>query len=168
MWFKEIDKLEFEGETRMSIRQAVLSETSTVKRISEITISEIYPHYYPNGAVEFFLNHHSEKSIIEDIESNRVFLCLDREQNIVGTVTINKNEICRLFVLPTYQGYGYGTEMLDYAEKSIKHCYSEIVLDASLPAKKIYRKRGYTEREFKAIQTSCNDFLCYDVMVKKA
>ena len=105
----------------MSIRQAVLSETSTVKRISEITISEIYPHYYPNGAVEFFLNHHSEKSIIEDIESNRVFLCLDREQNIVGTVTINKNEICRLFVLPTYQGYGYGTEMLDYAEKSIKH-----------------------------------------------
>ena len=60
----------------MSIKQAVVSDLSTVKKISAITISEIYPHYYPKEAVDFFLVHHSEDNITEDIERNRVFLCL--------------------------------------------------------------------------------------------
>ena len=64
----------------------------------------------------FFLAHHSEDNIMKDIERNRVFLCLDGSRNAVGTVTIKKNEISRLFVLPSYQGMGYGTEMLDFAE----------------------------------------------------
>lgn len=38
----------------MSMKQASLSDLSIIKRISEITISEIYPHYYPKGAVDFF------------------------------------------------------------------------------------------------------------------
>ena len=40
----------------MDIRKATLSDLSIIKRISEVTISEIYPHYYPKGAVDFFLN----------------------------------------------------------------------------------------------------------------
>lgn len=82
----------------MSIKQAVVSDLSTVKKISAITISEIYPHYYPKEAVDFFLVHHSEDNIMKDIERNRVFLCLDGSRNAVGTITIKKNEISRLFV----------------------------------------------------------------------
>lgn len=150
----------------MSLKQAVISDSSIVKSISEITISEIYPHYYPQGAVNFFLEHHSEMNIINDIKQNRVFLCRDMMHNIVGTVTIKVNEICRLFVLPQYQGNGYGTEMLNYVERMIACQYSEIVLCASLPAKKIYLKRGYKDTEFNIIPTSNDDFLCYDVMVR--
>lgn len=149
----------------MSIRQADLSDLDTVQKIVKVTISEIYPHYYSKGAVEFFLAHHNEKNIVNDIEQKRVFLCSDAEQNIVGTITIKDNEICRLFVLPSYQGNGYGTEMLDYAEKDILDKYSSITLDASLPAKKIYQKRGYIATEFNTIATMNDDFLCYDVMV---
>lgn len=152
----------------MSIKQAVLSDLSIVKKISEVTISEIYPHYYPKGAVDFFLTYHSEANIFSDIRLNRVFLCLDAKQNVVGTVTIKTNEICRLFVLPSYQGKGYGTELLDHAEKEISCHYSKIVLDASLPAKKIYLHRGYRDVEFNIIATENSDFLCYDVMEKRA
>ena len=152
----------------MSIKQAVLSDLSIVKKISEVTISEIYPHYYPKGAVDFFLTHHSEANIFSDIRLNRVFLCLDAKQNVVGTVTIKTNEICRLFVLPSCQGKGYGTELLDYAEKEISCQYSKIVLDASWPAKKIYLHRGYKDVEFNIIATENSDFLCYDVMEKQA
>lgn len=60
----------------MSIRQAVLTDLNTVKNISELTISEIYPHYYPKGAVDFFLEHHSEENILDEIKKNRVFICL--------------------------------------------------------------------------------------------
>lgn len=150
----------------MSIRKAEISDLDIVKKISETTISEIYPHYYPKGAVEFFIEHHSERNILKDINEDNVFLCLDTQENIVGTVTIKQNEICRLFVLPIYQRNGYGKEMLDYAENAILSKYSTIVLDASLPAKKLYRKRGYTETGFFVIQANDNDFLCYDVMVK--
>ena len=138
----------------MSIRQAVLSDLDRVQYISEVTISEIYPHYYPKGAVDFFLGHHSEDNILSDIE-------------MIGTITIKQNEICRLFVLPSRQGMGVGTELLDFAEKIISCQYSKIVLDASLPAKQIYLKRGYKETEFNIILTRDNDFLCYDVMERQ-
>jgi len=151
----------------MSIRQAVLTDLNTVKNISELTISEIYPHYYPKGAVDFFLEHHSEKNILDDIKKNRVFLCLDTSQNAIGTVTVKGNEICRLFVLPDYQGKGFGTEMLDFAERIISEQYSRVVLDASLPAKQIYLKRGYRDVTFNIITAGSSDFLCYDVMEKK-
>ena len=138
-----------------------------VKNISEITISEIYPHYYPKGAVEFFLEHHSEENILGDIKKNCVFLCLDTLQNAIGTITVKNNEICRLFVLPAYQGKGFGTEMLDFAERVIFEQHPKVVLDVSLPAKQIYLKRGYKEIKFNIIATRNNDYLCYDVMEKK-
>lgn len=150
----------------MSIRQAVSTDLETVKNISEATISEIYPHYYPPGAVEFFLEHHNETNILSDIGQNMVFLCLDAKEHIVGTVTIKNNEICRLFVLPQYQGNGYGKEMLGYAEKIVSREYTEIMLAASLPAKGLYLKRGYKDRDFHVIAAGNGDFLCYDVMKK--
>ena len=153
--------------TAVSIRKAALSDFDIVKMIAETTISEIYPHYYPKGAVEYFLLHHSEQNIVSDIERNRVFICLDPEQKVVGTVTVRDNEICRLFVLPECQGRGYGTEMLDYAEKQISDHYPEVTLAASWPAKRLYEKRGYKENGFHIIPAAYNDFLCYDDMVKR-
>ena len=150
----------------MSIRQAILEDLDIVKNITEVTVSEVYPHYYPKGAVDFFLEHHSEENILNDIKKNRVFLCLDVSQNAIGTITVKDNEICRLFVMPAYQGMGFGTEMLDFAERMISERYSKAVLDVSLPAKQIYLKRGYKEAAFNIITTKNNDFLCYDVMEK--
>jgi hypothetical protein len=72
----------------MGIRKAALSDLNTVKYIAETTMNEIYPHYYPKGAVGFFLAHHSESNIAYDIKKNRVFLCFDSKRTIVGTVTI--------------------------------------------------------------------------------
>ncbi|MBE6860744.1 MAG: GNAT family N-acetyltransferase [Ruminococcus sp.] len=151
----------------MSIRLAELSDLKIIANITETTISEIYPHYYPKGAVVFFLNHHREENIIRDIEHGQVYICMNSKQEITGTVTVKDNEILRLFVLPQYQGRGYGREMLDFAEKSVLEKYDEVVIDASLPAKRIYRNRGYKETESNIIEVSYNDYLCYDVMVKQ-
>ena len=151
----------------MSIRKAELSDAAAVKAVAAATISAVYPHYYPKGAVEFFLAHHNEDRIHEDIRQGLVYLCLSDEQEVTGTVAIKGNEICRLFVLPKWQGRGFGREMLDYAEKVIAGQYAEIVLDASLPAKGIYQKRGYAETQFHTVAVGHGDFLCYDVMKKR-
>ncbi len=151
----------------MNIIKASASDNETVKHITAQTINVIYPHYYPRGAVDFFLSHHNDKNIENDIENGCVYLCFNNDNKAVGTVTIKKNEICRLFVLPEYQRNGYGRELLSFAEKKISENHSTIILDASLPAKAIYLKRGYSSTKFHSIKTENGDYLCYDVMIKQ-
>jgi len=151
----------------MSIIRADISDIETVKYITTETINSIYPHYYSMGAVDFFLSHHNDENIENDIISGIVYLCFDNENNAVGTVTVKENEICRLFVLPEYQGNGYGGELISFAENKIMQKYDNIVLHASLPAKAIYLKRGYKEVEFHSIKTENGDYLCYDMMIKQ-
>ena len=142
------------------------NQAETVKYIVHKTIDKIYPRYYPKGAVEFFKAHHNNNSIMKDIRGNMVFI-LKEDDILVGTVTIKENEILRLFVLPEYQHKGFGRKLLDYAEKIISREYHEILIDASLPAKKIYKLRGYVEIEYNQILTESVDVLCYDVMTKE-
>ncbi len=134
--------------------------------ITKTTINAIYPHYYPDGAVQFFLTHHSDEHIMADISCGKVFV-LYEENNPVGTVTISDNNINRLFVLPEYQHKGYGKALLDFSEEKILKSYECVQIDASFPAKRIYRERGYRETEYNIIKTDNGDCLCYDVMKLK-
>lgn len=148
------------------IIQAVDAHLEDVSRITQETIEVIYKKYYPTGAVDFFKNHHNDENIRADINAGIVYLLTVDGKNI-GTVTIKKNEICRLFVLPNFQHKGYGKMLLDFAENSISENYSTVVLDASFPAKQIYQLRGYKEIEYHQITTDNGDILCYDMMKKE-
>ena len=44
------------------IKQAELKQLELVKFITLKTIIDIYPHYYPKGAVDFFIEHHNAVS----------------------------------------------------------------------------------------------------------
>ena len=147
----------------MKIIQAIASDFETVRQITQETIRAVYPRYYPAGAVDFFCRHHSDESISADIASGKVYLLFD-DETAIGTVTVSGNGINRLFVLPQYQHKGYGRALLDFAEQEILLQYDTVRMDASLPAKDIYRKRGYRETEYHMIRTENGDYLCYDVM----
>jgi GNAT superfamily N-acetyltransferase len=151
----------------VNIRQATKIDLDTIKNITYETIQTIYPHYYPRGAVDFFVQYHSYENIVTDIESDKVFV-LEKDKTAVGTVTINGIEICRLFVLPHYQRKGYGKALLEFSEKYISKKSKKIRLDSSLPAKEIYLNRGYKEIESHSIVTPNGDYLCYDVMEKNS
>ncbi len=148
----------------MEITRAARDDFDSVKTITQTTIRTVYPRYYPAGAVEFFCHHHSDDRICEDIADGKVYLLLDSEE-AVGTVTIDGNTINRLFVLPEHQRKGYGRALLDFAERKILMEYDIVQIDASLPAKRIYRLRGYRETEYHTLPTANGDFLCYDVMI---
>lgn len=153
---------------QIQIKQAKESQLTIVKRITRDTISEIYPLYYPQGVVDFFLQHHKDENILKDLQEGLVFLLYDDQNREVATVTIKENEINRLFVLPAYQRHGYGRILMDYAETKILQQYSCCRLDASLPAKVIYLKRGFKEIEAHVLQTESGAYLCYDVLSKEA
>jgi GNAT superfamily N-acetyltransferase len=100
---------------------------------------------------------------MKDILAGKVYL-LETEGGTAGTVTISGNEINRLFVLPRYQGRGYGSQLMDFAEQMIRRESDTVILDASLPAKKMYLQRGYRSTAHQTIETDNGDYLCYDVM----
>ena len=141
-------------------------DLADVRYITQTTIRSVYPHYYPAGAVRFFSEHHSDEHILADLKGGKVYL-LESEGRPVGTVTISGNEINRLFVLPEMQHRGFGKALLEFAESKMWEKYPVIRLDASLPAKRIYRKRGYVDTEYHVIDTENGDHLCYDVMERK-
>ena len=148
------------------IIRAKESDFEIVKQITQNTIREVYPKYYHEGAVEFFSEHHSDERIMSDINAEIVYLIITEDNVPVGTVTLTDNEIDRLFVLPAFQGNGYGRALLDFAEDAISKKYDVIKLHASLPAKSIYLKRGFREVEYFKIDTGHGDYLCADVMEK--
>lgn len=149
------------------IINAFVSHFPIVKQITHETISAIYPHYYPMGVVDFFLAHHSDEHIMEDIRAGVVYLLM-HDNGPVGTVTIKGNEINRLFVLPQHQRKGFGRQLLDFAEEMIFMSHSTICLSSSLPAKRTYLNRGYIPLEAHQIVTENGDVLCYDWMQKTA
>lgn len=151
----------------MQIRKATSRDLECIRELTRETIGQIYPKYYPQGAVEFFLSHHCDGAILADIRNGAVYLGVDEKDGIVGTVTVKNSEISRLFVLPEQQRKGYGEALLAYAEKLVFAEYPAVTLDASLPAKAMYLKKGYQTAEFHCLPAEKMAFLCYDVMVKQ-
>lgn len=148
------------------IRLAEMKDLENVLQITRNTISEIYSHYYAEGVVDFFLWHHRRENILADIENGIVWL-LEQEEKPVGTVTIRKNAVNRLFVLPKYQSRGYGSRLMDFAEDKIAVNYDHVHIDSSLAAKEMYLKRGYKEKRTCRIQADNGDILIYDEMEKR-
>ena len=151
----------------MTIIPAVPAHLDVVETITRQTIAAVYPRYYPAGAVAFFQAHHSREKIRQDLAAGQVFLAMEGETP-VGTVTVKENEIGRLFVLPAHQGKGAGRLLMQFAQERIFQQYDRILLDASLPAKRIYLKNGYVPVAYHIIETENGDFLCYDEMEKCA
>ena len=149
----------------MKFIKATLADCNIVKDIVHTTIKTIYPHYYPKGVVEFFLDHHSYDNIRKEIETETVLL-LDVDGIIVGTGSTSGNELSRLYVLPQFQGLSYGTSLMEKLEEIISTDYSAIVLASSLPGYNLYLKHGYTPTTFEKIITANEDVLCFNFMEK--
>jgi len=139
---------------------------SVVKEMISYTINSIYTNYYPAGAVDYFLNHHSDNNIMNAINREEIYL-FKSENNFVGTGSVSENEISRLFVLPQYHRKGYGTEIMDKLENIIYKTFDKSVLSASLPALEMYLKRGYKLVEYHKILTQNSHYLCYWSMERK-
>ena len=77
----------------MNIRIAEEKDFDDVKKITRETIMEIYPKYYPHGAVRFFAEHHSDENILKrgyhEIDYIKIdtghgdYLCADVMEKIV-------------------------------------------------------------------------------------
>lgn len=146
--------------------KAEIQDLAVVKYIVIETIKRIYPNYYPSEVVDFFLNHHNDERILTDIKSGKVFLFSEKGKYI-ATGTLSEDHINRVFVLPDFQGKGFGSQIMAFLEKKVNETYDVIYLDSSLPAFKLYTKRGYFPLEYCEENVENNKVLCYHIMKKE-
>ncbi len=150
----------------MKLFKATERDVQTIQDIVRVTITEVYPDYYPEDVVNFFLNYHSLDSIEKAVCREYVLLAKLGEKTI-GTGSLFKNEIKRVFVLPDYQNSGCGSLLLDRLEqRAEKAGYATTVLDSSFPAYSMYLKRGYEPIKYERIITQKRQVLCYNRMAK--
>lgn len=153
----------------MEIRTAGAEDLALVGEITRRTIREVYPRYYPRGVVEFFLRWHRDECILTDILAGEIYLLRESGSGRAaakGTVTLHGGEITRLYVLPECQGQGFGCALLDFAERTIGEKLGKISVEASLPAKTLYWKRGYRVVDCSTETQEDGCVLCWDVMEK--
>lgn len=148
------------------ITQATKGQIEIVRTIVYEVINEVYPNYYPTEVVVFFQNHHSKEHIAEDIEQGNVYL-LSQGDVFVGTGSIDKNNMTRVFVRKEYQGKGYGTLLMDFLEGILFEKYDAIHIDSSLPAFNQYLKRGYISQNYSERIVENGRVLCYHTMIKQ-
>lgn len=105
-------------------------------------------------------------NIGRDIENDNVYALFDNGI-LVGTGSFLDNHITRVYVLPEYQGRGYGTFIIRQLENEIKKTYKSSVLDASLPAVMLYEKLGYKTLNHSKYIVKNDVVLVYEVMEKE-
>lgn len=150
----------------MEYRKAGRSDILSVLALVQNTIRAIYPRYYPQGCVDYFLSWHSPERVAAAIEAGQVNVLLDGGK-LVGTGSREEDHITRVFVVPQCQGRGYGRYILDRLEEAVAAEYDTVRLDASLPAAHLYERRGYHTVEHQSEETESGCVLVWDVMEKR-
>jgi GNAT superfamily N-acetyltransferase len=146
--------------------RAAEKHAEQVVRLVRETIKTVYPKYYPKEVVDFFCAHHSGEKIKADIMSGNVWI-LFCDSQLVGTGCSVGNYITRVYVLPAFQGNGYGSYIMRQLEDEIGKSYNEAVLDASLPAVRLYEKLGYATVKHEKMVVENDAVLVYEVMRKE-
>lgn len=130
------------------------------------TIEEIYSKYYSRSAVDFYHNLHSEENMKNQLSDEFVLVLMDNSK-IFGTGAVLDNEIKRFFILPEYQGKGYGKLLFKELEKNVnKEMYQKIFLYASLASVNFYLKNDYLYKSFNKYELPDKKYLCYFEMEK--
>lgn len=146
-------------------RKATLNEADRVCYIVQHTKAVIFPDYYTQAVVDFFGRLHSIDNIIKDIEQNRISV-LVKDNEIIGTGSHTDNHITRVYVLPEFQGQGYGSYIMNELEKNIFSKYDSCELDASLPACIFYENRGFKTVKHVKYDIGNGAFMIYEIMRK--
>lgn len=129
------------------------------------TVRAVYPRYYLPEIVEAFCRLHGPEAVREDVRRGNVYgLWLDGV--LIGTGAMEEDHITRVYVLPEFQGRGFGTLIMERLERAAGERYGAVRLDASLPACEMYERRGYRTVRHDRWPMEGGAVLVYEIMEK--
>jgi GNAT superfamily N-acetyltransferase len=149
------------------IREFREPDLQAVKRLVDKTIDISYADAYPEEAIAFFKEYHSEAHILDDA-ADGYMIVLEVGGETIGTGTLSGTTIGRVFVDPSYQHQGLGKAIMrTLEEKALANDVETLDLSASLVAKPFYDSLGYTTQEERSIPVENDQELRYYAMVKR-
>lgn len=146
--------------------KATAGNIDCIYEIVQNTVMTIYPKYYPREVVDFFCTLHNRENIAKDVENGNIGILLLDDKKIIGTGSHEGNHITRVYVLPEFQGMGYGSYIMRCLEEEIGAKYHTVQLDASLPASRLYEHRGYQTIRHEQWKVENGVILVYEIMEK--
>lgn len=154
------------GQQSYTIREFNLSDLDTVRKVIVDTIEACYPAAYCKEAVDFFKDHHRVKKLVKSAKKDYIVV-LEMDGSIVGTGTLEGDEITRVFVLPEYQGLGLGKAIMEtLEEKARSQGIKAVNIDASLVSLDFYHHLGYETTSVMYIPLENGQRLDYEEMKK--
>ena len=149
----------------LQYRKATPDDAQSVFHVVRHTKDVIYLDYYTRAVIEYVDRYYTLEIIKRDIEQGRTRV-LVKTGEIVGTGSRTDNHIMRVYVLPEFQGQGFGSVIMDELEKEIFEGFEDCELEASLPACIFYENRGY--KTVKHVKEDVGNGKCmiYEIMRK--
>lgn len=148
------------------LKKAEKENLISIKELVDRTIDISYESVYSEKCINFFKKHHSLKNIEEDLKKENVMV-LELNNEIIGTGTLAGNEIGRVFIIPEFQGKGFGKIIMKKLEEiALLKKIERINLDSSLVAYKFYKSLDYMTIKEEMIKISEENKLNYFEMEK--
>ncbi len=146
------------------IRRASVGDIGIIRGIAEVAFWDTYKPVLTVGQIDFMMEWmYSEESLLcQMVEKENVFYILSSEGSDVGYVSIERHKsppadldgfvvfnLQKIYLLPEYQGHGYGSLLLEYAEeqmrsfagRSCRACY-ELNVNRYNKAVSFYQRHG--------------------------
>ncbi len=107
------------------------------------TIDACYRPVYSDEAITHWEDEHNEAEILKDAREGFILIA-EVDGKMIGTGTLLGQRIKRVYVEPKMQGGGIGKRIMSELENEAgNNGVKEVLLYASVPAKKFYDSIGY-------------------------
>ncbi|MDA3836203.1 MAG: GNAT family N-acetyltransferase [Nanoarchaeota archaeon] len=99
---------------------------------------------YPNNVKDFIINFFLKEEYLERKSRETKFFVYELNNVILGMGCLDKNQIERMYIDPTYTRQGIGSQLLTYLEMIAKEDgFNEVVLHSLNNSIGFYTKQGY-------------------------
>ena len=151
---------------QVSVRKFKLSDLESVKDLIHKTINVCYNGFYLKEVMDYFDMFHWDGNILKVAREGHIMVA-EIQRRIVGTGSIVRDTILRVFVDPACQRQGLGRMIMSELERQAATNGVKVVqLRALAAAKKFYESLGYVTVAKGLVEVDNGRHLEYYKMVK--
>ena len=129
------------------IRKYQINDSISVSNLIRNTLNKVNSKDYSQEIIDKMCRHFTPEKINENSISREIYVAVQNEK-IIGTVSINNNNIHSFFVDYKHLNEGIGTALYNYIETRITdNGFKEIIVPSSITSEYFYHKNGFTAIE---------------------
>jgi putative acetyltransferase len=125
------------------IREFAPPDGEAVSALIRHTMRVSNSHDYPLARLQPLIDYFSPDKV-RRLNQERLCLVAEVEEQLVGTIGLERTELVTFFVHPDYQGMGVGRQLLAAIEQRARALgISILMVDSSLTGAAFYARMGY-------------------------